>query len=60
MKRAGLLRVSAAALGGLAALTALVAFGVLISVRSGIVLPGGQGPLWTVPLVAGAAVGVLS
>jgi hypothetical protein len=47
-------------MGGLAAVTALVAFGVLMSMRSGISMRAGQAPLWAVPLVAGAAVGVLS
>ena len=60
MKRVGLLRVTAAALGGLAVVTALVAFGILASLRSGVVLGGAHAPLWAVPLVAGAAVGVLS
>ena len=60
MKRVGLLRVSAAALGGLAAVTALVAFGVLMSMRSGVLVSATQAPLWALPLVAGGTVGVLS
>jgi len=60
MKRAGLLRATVAALGGLAAVTALFAFWVMASVRTGIVVGGANAPLWAVPVVAGVAVGILS
>ena len=60
MKRVALLRASAAALGGLAVVTALVAIVVVASGRSGVLSGVGHASLWTVPLVAGAAVGALS
>jgi hypothetical protein len=60
MKRERLLRIAVSALGGLAVVTAIAALGVTLSMRSGAVLSGSAAPLWGLPLLAGATVGVLS
>ena len=60
MKRVGLLRASAAALGGMAVVTALVAIAVVASARAGGLSSPTHASFWAVPLVAGAVVSMLS